>query len=596
MRGGFRRRMLADSKEDFQLKDFRSHHLRFFWTYLRPHLGRLILATLAMLVVTGTSLLTPYLIKVAVDDFILAADLGGLNRIIALMISVQLLFWGASFAQRYLSSAIGQRIISRVRQDLFSHLQKLEIDFFYRRQTGEIMSRLTHDVQALQELVTGGFVYLLNDFFTLVGVVVIMFLLHPGLALMGFVSIPLILILINFLGRRMRRAYRDVQERLSRLNADVEESIAGIRVVQALNREGESASNFQGLSWEAVKSNLRAVSIMALLFPAMNLSRVFGEALVLSYGGWQVVQGALTLGMLMAFFSYVRRFFAPLADLSQVYNTYQAAGAALDRISDYMRTEPAIEDPAEEKIPPAGFKGSVRFQDVYFSYEREEVLEDFSLEIGVGETVGLVGPSGAGKSTVVNLLTRLYDPARGRVLIDGVDLRDIGRKNLRSLIGLIPQQIYLFNTTIKENIRYGNLQATDEEIEACARRARAHDFIARLPRGYDTEVGEAGVKLSGGQKQLVCLTRALLAAPRILILDEATAHVDSHTENLIQNAMENLLEGRTGLIIAHRFSTLSRVDRIGVMDKGGLVALGTHAELLQTSPLYKDLYRRQKER
>jgi len=593
MRGGFRRRMLADNREDFSLRDFRSHHFRFFWKYLRPHLGKLVLATLAMLIVTGTVLLTPYLIKVAVDDFILVGDLVGLNWIVALMVGVQVLFWGASFLQRYFSSKIGQNIISSVRQDLFRHIQQLDIDFFYRRQTGEIMSRLTHDVQALQELVTGGFIYLLNDLLTLVGVVIIMFILSPRLAIMGFISIPLILILINVLGKRMRRAYRDVQERLSRLNADAEESIAGIRVVQALSREGESTSQFEGLSWDAVKANLRAVSVMALLFPAMNLSRVFGEALVLGYGGWKVVQGTLTLGMLMAFFSYVRRFFAPLADLSQVYNNYQAAGAALDRISDYMQTEPLLKEPDRGKTPVGGFRGEINFREVSFSYEREEVIKEFSLEITPGETVGLVGPSGAGKSTVVNLLTRLYDPDRGKVLIDGIDIKDIPNKTLRSLIGLVPQQIYLFNTTIRENIRYGNLEATDIEIEDAAKRTRAHGFIEKLPNGYDTEVGEAGVKLSGGQKQLICFARALLADPLILILDEATAHVDSHTEKLIQEAMEELLRGRTGLVIAHRFSTLNRAGRIGVMDQGRLVALGNHSDLMEKSPLYADLYRRQ---
>jgi len=334
---------------------------------------------------------------------------------------------------------------------------------------------------------------------------------------------------------------------------------------------------------------------MALLFPAMNLSRVLGEALVLSYGGWQVIQGTLTLGVLMAFLSYVRRFFAPLADLSQVYNTYQAAGAALDRIEEYLSIQPLVKEPEREEKPPGGFQGRIRFEEVSFGYDREPVLENFSLEIKAGEKLGLVGPSGAGKSTVVNLLTRLYDPGQGKVSVDGIDLRRVGNKELRSLIGVVPQQIYLFNTTIRENIRFGKPRAGDREVEEVARLVRAHDFIANLPRGYDTATGEAGVRLSGGQKQLICMARALLADPRILILDEATAHVDSHTEGLIQSALEGLLAGRTGLIIAHRFSTLDFVDRIGVMDQGRLIQVGDHRELMAQSPLYRELYEKQKE-
>ncbi|MBS3817828.1 MAG: ABC transporter ATP-binding protein [Candidatus Thermoplasmatota archaeon] len=555
----------------------------------------MILAILSMLMMTLASLAGPFLIKIAIDEYIMVGDLEGLTFIFFMMVGAYGAYWLFSYFQTYLSNWIGHTIVGDIREDLYEHLQGLPIDFYNKHSTGDMMARVTHDVNALSDLVSTGFVHLLSDFFVMIGIVVIMLYLNVELALVSFIIIPFIFFVVYFLGKKMRMAYRDVRERLAELNADVEQNLSGIRLVQALNRENINTGKFSKLSWKNLKANLKAATYFSLLFPIMTLSKVFGEALVLGYGGWGVVQGAVSLGVLIAFMDYVRRFFGPLADMSQVYNTYQSAGASLDRIYEYMSEESEIKD-AEKTEFPKKIEGEIEFDNVSFSYDGETIIDELDLKIKSGEIFALVGQTGAGKTTIVNILTRLYDVDEGRITIDGIDLRNYPKKQLREIISVVPQDIFLFDTSIKENIRFGRPKASDEEVVEVAKKVHAHDFIEGLPEGYDTRVGEGGVKLSGGQKQLVSFARAMLADPKILILDEATSSVDAYTEVLIQDAMEKLLEGRTVLMIAHRFATLDRADRIGVLKEGRLIDIGSHKELMESNETYRRLYEKQKGR
>ncbi len=594
MRGGFGRRISSGDEEDFSLKQLDKRALKFLLKYLKKHTKVLLIAIACMVIVTLASLAGPFLIKIAVDDYIMEGDMAGLNWVVILMVLSYGIYWLFSYFQTYLSNWIGQKIVGDIREDLYRHLQELSIDFFHKRNTGDIMSRVTHDVNALSDLVSTGFVHLLNDLLTVTGIVVIMVVLDVKLALVSFITIPFIFFVVYVLGKRMRKAYRGVREKLAELNADVEENLSGIRLIQALNRESINTGKFSRLSWENLKANLKAASYFSLLFPVMNLSKVFGEALVLGYGGWGIVEGTISLGVVMAFMEYVRRFFAPLADLSQVYNTYQSAGAALDRIYEYTSIEPTIEEPETPVSPGTDVKGRIEFNHVTFNYGKEPVIDGLNLRIDPGEVLALVGPTGAGKTTIVNLLTRLYDVDHGEILIDGINIKQYSIHTLRSLISVVPQNIFLFDTSIKNNIRYGKPGASDKEIVEITKQVQAHEFIKDLPKGYETRVGEGGVKLSGGQKQLVSFARAMLADPTILILDEATSSVDAYTEVLIQRAMETLLKGRTVLMIAHRFATLNKAERIGVVENGRVTDTGTHDELMERNKVYRDLYTTQK--
>jgi len=592
IRGGFMTR-LQGQEETFRFSDLDRQTLGMLWGYARAHRGRLALALAATLAVMATVLSMPYLTKVAVDTTIARRDLHGLTLISLLYLALNGVYWLAIYWQGYLSTWVGQHVVHAIRRDLFAHVLRQSIAFHERERVGQVMSRLTNDVNALAETISSGALNLVTDLLTLAGIVVIMALLDPRLALVTMASIPVVMLSMGYLGKQMRRAYRQVQQALADVNTGVEQGVAGMRVVQSLSRESFTVEQFESLSLRNMKANLRAGLLFAAVFPTMTVTNMLGVALVLGYGGMLVADGALTIGVLLAFLGYVYQLFGPLRDLSLVYNTFQAAAASLDRIADYMARWPQIAEPARPARPEGGFRGRVAFEGVTFGYGETPVLRDVDLDVTAGETIALVGATGAGKSTIARLLARLYDVQEGAVRIDGLDVRQIGSSDLRKLVTVVPQDVFLFADTIRENIRYGDPQASDEEVEVAARRAQAHDFITRLPHGYDSQVGELGAMLSGGQRQLVAFARALLADPRILVLDEATANVDAYTEALIQKAMEEIRRGRTTVIIAHRFSTLRKADRIVVVEDGRIVGQGCHEDLIASNPTYQRLYRRQ---
>lgn len=583
-------RSLANEKEG---RAFDPHVTRRLLAFLRPHTGKMIAAFVLMLIATGLTLAVPYLMKVAIDGAIVARDTDGLGRISLLMAGAFLALYASTAGQRYLLSWVGQRVLATLRSRLVEHLQRLSLGYHDKHIIGVTISRVISDVSVINELLSQGLITLVGDVLILVGTIVVMLTMSPRLALITFSVIPLMLIATKLFSSRAKDAFRATRRSVAAIVGTLAENLTGMRVIQAFAQEEATQSRFAKVNAQNRSAHVDAMSLSFVFLPTMDFLGILSTAVVLWFGGRSVAAGELSLGIVVAFLAYVSRFFQPVQELSQLYTTMQQAMAGGERVLELLDTAPEVPEPeTPRQMPP--IQGRIELDQVHFAYVPEvEVLHNVSLVIEPGQMVALVGPTGAGKSSIANLVGRYYDVTGGAVRIDGIDVRTVTQQSLRRQMGLVSQEPFLFPGTVADNIRFGRPDADMKEVEQAARMSNAHEFIVDLPNGYATEIVEGGVNLSVGQRQLICIARAVLADPRILVMDEATASVDTVTEALIQEALDRLLSGRTSVVIAHRLSTIRNADIICVIQGGKIAEQGRHDELLALNGVYKNLYERQ---
>jgi len=583
---------VAAHDEDVIGKAYDAQLMRRLLGYLRPYWAHALTALAAIVVYSVLQLAQPYLMKVAIDRYIATGDLAGMNGIALLFLGILLACFALEYVQTFLLQLIGQRIMFDLRREIYGHLQRLDVAFYDRNPVGRLMTRVTTDVDALNDLFTAGVVSIFGDVFTLAGIMAVLLAMDWRLALVAFSVLPLIVLVTQWFRRHVRESYRTVRGWIAKINAFLQENITGMATVQLFRREARNFAAFDDINRAHRDANIDSIFYYAVFYPAIEVVGALATALILWWGGAWVLAGTVTLGSLVAFIQYSQRFFRPISDMSEKFNVLQSAMAASERIFTLLDTPVAIASPAAPQARPA--RGRVEFEHVWFAYQGEDyVLRDVSFVVEPGQRVGIVGATGAGKTTIINLLMRFYDVSRGRILVDGVDIRELRVPDLRSLCSLVLQDVHLFSGTIGGNVRLGQPEISNERVRDAIRAVHADRFVDALPLGLDTPVAERGSTLSTGQKQLLSFARALAFDPRILVLDEATSSVDTDTELLIRDALHVLMAGRTTIAIAHRLSTIQDMDAILVLHKGHLREVGTHQELLAKRGIYHRLYQLQ---